>query len=74
MDKFLEWYTTRFRFILKHAWTVTMIFITWSMFRNLWEANSYLWWPFRTWIQLNPFETVFTLLVIGLVYVLKYDS
>mgnify|MGYP003139718858 CR=1 FL=1 len=66
MDRLIQMYTTRCRFIVRHAWTVTMCFITWSMFRNMWEANSYLWWPYKHWIQAHPFETVIVLLIIGL--------
>ena len=56
------------RFI-KHGWITSMLFITWALFRNFFADNSFLWWPFKHWIQDHPFEALLTLTVIGWVLI-----
>ena len=53
----------------KHSWLTAMFFISWTLFRNFFQDNSFLWWPFRLWIQDHPFESLLTLTVIGFVLI-----
>jgi len=53
----------------KHSWITAMLFITWALFRNFFADNSFLWWPFKFWIQDHPFESLLTLTVIGWVLI-----
>ncbi|QDP66904.1 MAG: hypothetical protein Unbinned4409contig1002_5 [Prokaryotic dsDNA virus sp.] len=50
---------------MKYTWSFSMAFVTYMLFRNMFTANSYLWWPFKHWIQDHTFESVIVLSLIG---------
>ena len=51
--------------IIGYVWHYTMVFISYMLFRNIFTSNSYLWWPFKHWIQDHTFESMFVLAIIG---------
>jgi len=50
---------------IKYTWNYSMFFVTYMLFRNMFTTNSYLWWPFKHWIQDHTFESVIALSLIG---------
>ena len=57
--------------VSKYAWTTTRVFISWVLFRNLFDTTSYIWHPYKYWIQDHAFESVIVLLFIAFVYSLR---
>ena len=60
--------------LIKHSWITAMLFITWTLFRNFFADNSYLWWPFKHWIQDHPFESLFIITFIGFILIRRDRS
>jgi len=50
---------------IKYTWSFSMTFVTYMLVRNMFTTNSYLWWPFKHWIQDHTFESVIVLSLIG---------
>jgi hypothetical protein len=51
----------------KYGWTFSMTFVTYMLCRNMFTSNSFLWWPFKHWIQDHTFESIIVLSIISYV-------